>query len=164
MFHSGRNCAACQPLLFSTAKTRHQSVSNSQCGWSCQAIFDISAIILNPPVRTASLYAKATDAFYSPHALRPCETHETLGFQCFRRFAPFRASEKQTECFSVYPKVSAAAIFRIIVCGALGMDYFIFDEKRRSGDTLKTTTTFILNFNLFTTGPQVASASPGGPV
>ena len=41
MFHTGRDCVACQPLLFPNTKIRHRIVSNLQCGWSCQAIFDI---------------------------------------------------------------------------------------------------------------------------
>ena len=67
MFRTGRNRAACQPLLFPTAKIRHQPLSNLKCRWSCQPIFDISAIILRPSVRTNLLYAKATVIFFSPH-------------------------------------------------------------------------------------------------
>ena len=65
MFHTTRDCAACQPLLSPTAKIRHRAVLNLQCGWSCQAVFDISTIILKSPVRTDSLYVKATFVFFS---------------------------------------------------------------------------------------------------
>ena len=74
MFQTGRDCAVCQPLLFSTAEIRHRAVSNLQCGWSCRANFDISAIILNPSVRTNSLCAKATVVlFLALRDLRACE-------------------------------------------------------------------------------------------
>ena len=98
MFHTGRDCAACQPLQFPTAKIRHQAVPNLQCGWSCQAIFNILVIIFNPRLE------RTTVGFFSPHTpvgrvRLTCEAREYQGFQCFRPFAPLRANQRNKRLF-----------------------------------------------------------------